>query len=195
MAAPWISWGLAKTRASTALTTACFLVYNDEPICFITSYRLIRLRNSFCSFRYRVTRDWQASIRCCLCFVGQLLWEPSDTLENFRHTRGWLSLQNQQSGSIRSLFHEPWNVYQRECRFQLGWRSGPLLPYAPLQHEHHHRQTDDRCKANTLERNKVSLLNTADYDKFQHLLLLLLLEILRLFSALAEHQHQLFTSE
>jgi len=28
----WISLGLVKTLASTALTTACFLVYNDEPI-------------------------------------------------------------------------------------------------------------------------------------------------------------------
>ena len=47
-------WGLAKTRASTALTTAGFLVCNDEPM---FHHKLLRLRNLFCSFLYRVTRD------------------------------------------------------------------------------------------------------------------------------------------
>ena len=86
------------------------------------------------------------------------------------------------SGSIRSLFHDPWHVCQRECRFQLGWCSDPLLPYAPLQHEHYHRQIDDCCES---EHTIQTLLNVAAYhfqilqiiyDKFQHLLLLLLLQ-------------------
>ena len=169
MAAPWISWGLAKTRASTALTTGCFLVYNDEPICFITSYRLIRLRNSFFFFSIPSDKRLTGINSLLLVFrrsvalrtIWQILWKISDTLVD-----DCLNRTNSQAQFVRYFTNRDTSSINENAGFNLA---DVLVRYCCTRRSSVNIITDRLTTAakrahhsNTLERNKVSLRNTAD---------------------------------
>ena len=142
----------------------------------VLSQVIMRLRNSFCSSQYCVTRDWQASIRCCLCSsVGCFGVHLGDTWKNLRCS--WITVStdlklrlnfsaiSQTITRLSAIMHASaclmlWSIIavrgaSTQMSSSVDWRR----LWAWANH------------SNTVECDNISLLNSTDTVSYTHLTL------------------------